>query len=95
MQFQDAEEDAAMLNIIRRRRIRRQPRERRCWVRPWLDVGRRQQFGHFNRLMPELRAEDPASYINFLRITPQMFDELVTRLAPRITKQDSNYRRAI
>ena len=45
--------------------------------------------------MPELRAEDPASYINFLRISPQMFDELVTRLTPRLMKKDTNYRKAI
>ena len=45
--------------------------------------------------MPELRHEDPASFHNFLRIPPHMFDELLTRLAQRITKQDTNYRKAI
>ena len=45
--------------------------------------------------MPELSAEDPASYINMLRVSPEMFHELVQRLAPRLTKRDTNFRKAI
>ena len=45
--------------------------------------------------MPELKLEDPASYINYLRVSPEIVDELVERLTPRITKQDTNYRKAI
>ncbi|XP_014671660.1 PREDICTED: putative nuclease HARBI1 [Priapulus caudatus] len=91
---QQAYNEAAAVNIIRRRR-RRRARQRRCWVRSFLGDVRSSQFGHFNRLMPELRHEDPASFHNFLRIPPDMFDELLTRLNPRITKQDTNYRKAI
>ena len=73
------DETEVIRGIIERRRQRRMPRERRYWVRPWLDVGRRLQFGQFHRLMPELRHEDPASFINYIRIQPQMFDELVSK----------------
>ena len=45
--------------------------------------------------MPELRHEDPASFINFIRIPPEMFDELITRIGPRCTKRDTNFRKAI
>lgn len=45
--------------------------------------------------MPELRNEDTASFFNFLRMPPVMFDELLARLVPLITKQDTNYRNAI
>lgn len=45
--------------------------------------------------MPELRYEDPASYFNFLRVPPVMFDELLDRLRPLITKQDTPYRKAL
>lgn len=89
------DETEVIRGIIERRRQRRMPRERRCWVRPWLDVGRRLPFGQFHRLMPELRHEDPASFINYIRIQPQMFDELVQRITPRVTKRDTNYRKAI
>ena len=44
--------------------------------------------------MCELRYEDPASYFNFLRVPPDMFDELLDRLGPLITKQDTPYRKA-
>uniref|UniRef100_A0A0P4W889 DDE Tnp4 domain-containing protein n=1 Tax=Scylla olivacea TaxID=85551 RepID=A0A0P4W889_SCYOL len=37
--------------------------------------------------MVELRAEDPASFTNFMQMVLVMFDELLGGLAPRITKQ--------
>lgn len=96
VQQQQAEDEQAMIALMRRRRRRaRRARRRRCWVRPWLGDVRRDQFGHYNQLMVELRREDPASFQNFLRIQPQMFDELLARVGPRITKQDTNYRKAL
>ena len=37
---------------------RRERQHRRCLVRPWLHSERRLHFGHFYRLMEELRLED-------------------------------------
>ena len=37
--------------------------------------------------MVELRREDPASFHNFLRMDATMYDELLARIGPRITKQ--------
>ena len=59
--------------------------------RPWLDVGRRRQFSQFNRLTPELQHEDPVSFINFLRIPPEMCDELITSIGPSCTKKDTKW----
>ncbi len=53
------------------------------------------QYGHYHRLMYELRCEDPASYFNFLRVPTDMFDELLGRLDPLIAKQDTPYRKAL
>jgi hypothetical protein len=83
------------VDLIRRRQERREARPRRIWCRPWLGVDRRFAFGQFSQLMPELRREDPASYINFVRMTPDLFDELVDRLSPGLTKQDTHYRNAL
>ncbi|XP_070182333.1 uncharacterized protein, partial [Littorina saxatilis] len=58
-------------------------------VRPW--IGRRRQFGMYDQLMVELRKEDHASFTNFLRISPAMFDELLARVGPGITKQYTFY----
>ena len=45
--------------------------------------------------MPELRHEDPGSFINFLRVPPEMFDKLITRIGLRCTNKDTNFRKAI
>ena len=77
--------------VVRRRRRR----PRRWWVRPWLDVDRRLQFGHYNRLMEELQMEDAESFRNFLRMDLIMFDELLNSVGSRITKKNTWYRQAI
>ena len=56
-----------------------------CWVRPPLSAESRQKFGHYDRLMAELRMEDQQSFFNFLRMPPQMFDELLNRVG-HVTK---------
>ena len=94
VQQQQTEDEQAVIGLMQRRR-RRQARRRRCWVRHWVGDVRRGQFGHYNQLMVELRREDPASFQNFLRIQPHMFDELLARVQSRITKQDINYRKAL
>lgn len=66
-QFTDAAD--AVHIILGRRRWRRAQGRRMLLVRPWLKEARRFQHGHFHRLMPELRYEDPSSYFNYLRVS--------------------------
>ncbi len=40
----------------------------------------------------ELRNEDQASFKIFMRMPPEMFDELLTIMGPRITKHNANYK---
>ena len=47
------------------------------------------------QLLVELRNEDQAYFKNFMRMPPELFDELLTRVGPRITKQNTNYREAL
>ena len=68
-------------------------RARQFWVRPWLLI--LSLYGQFEQLMPELEGEDPASFRNFVRMEPAMFRELINRLGPRISKQDTWYRKAL
>ena len=53
---------------------------------------RRVEQGLNDHLMVELRNEDHRSFQNFMRMPPAMFDEIVERLTPRITKQTTNWR---
>ena len=85
------EEDEIMAMAARRRRRR----PKRFWVRSWLIHERRLQFGHYDRLMAELRMEDTSSFFNYLRMEPLMFDELLQRVGPRIQKIDTNFRKAL
>lgn len=75
-------------------RVQRRRRQRRTvWVRPW--VQRRIELGQYARLMEELRLEDVRGFRNFLRVDPAMFQELLLRLTPRLTKMDTFYRKAM
>jgi len=66
---------------------------RTCWTRPWLTEERRQQYGHYTSLLDtQLRLEDPGAFRNFTRFTPEVFDEILERVAPVIQKQQTNYR---
>ena len=87
----------------RRPHVRRQilPREQRrgargrartCWVRDWLSHGERQAHSHYYSLMDNLRVNDPSSFRNFTRLEPALFDEVLGRIGPRITRQDTRYR---
>ena len=82
--------DAVMAEHLRNEERRRR---RRWWVRPWLL--RRPVLGQYESLMRELRDEDLQSFRNFLRMDPLMFQELLTRIAPRISKKDTWFRKAL
>ena len=79
-------------NRRRREPPRRQRRRKRWWVRPWLTPARRLEYGHYNRLMQELRVEDENSFTNYVRMPPQMFDELLQRITPVIQRQHTRLR---
>ena len=69
---------------------RRRRRARRCWVRPFLL--RRATHGHYVSLVQELQLHDRSTFKNFLRVTPDMFFEILERIEERITKKKTNYR---
>ena len=60
-------EQVALLKVRRRRCIQNR-RRRSCLVRHWLSEERRPQFGHYDRLLAELRMEDQQSFFHFLRM---------------------------
>ena len=72
---------------------RKKRRGRQIWVRQWLL--RRPVFGQYENLLVELNREDPRGYKNFLRVTPELFNELVDRVGPHIKKKDTFWRKAL
>ena len=65
----------------------RRKTQRKVWVRDWLT--RRHEFGQYDSLLSELHREDQRGYKNYLRITPDLFQEMIEKLAPRLQKQST------
>ncbi|KAH3856765.1 hypothetical protein DPMN_099359 [Dreissena polymorpha] len=67
------------MHRLDQKRARRR-RQRRWWIRAWLDPERRRQFGLYDQLMVELRREDQRAFINFTRMPPEIFYEILARV---------------
>ncbi len=68
-------------------------RKRRRWpVHPWSSRLQRQRYGAYDNLMVKMEREDPEAYQNYLRVSPQLFDEILGRIEHRIQRQHTNYR---
>ena len=63
------------------------------WVRPWLL--QREERGAYHNIMAELYATDIPGFTNFMRMTPEFFEMIKTRLEPRLARQATNYRAPI
>ena len=78
--------------IIAQASRKRKSKKRKSWMRNWRHARYIRGYGS---LIRDLRTEDPESYINFLRMSPQCFEELLDMIKPTITKRDSVMRMAI
>ena len=56
-------------------------------------MNQRNQLGHYSRLInwELLRHEDVITYKNYLRISPDLFDEILSRIKPSTMKPKSRY----
>ena len=72
---------------------KRRQRRRRWWVRPW--IARREQFGAYHALMSEMEGEEPESYVNFVRMDTQHFQQLLAAVTPLILKEETLMRGSI
>ena len=46
-------------------------------------------YGQYEKLIVELREEDPRGYKNYMRISSELFQELVERVGPKHDKKDT------
>lgn len=54
----------------------------------------REMLGEYHRLISELR-EHPDRFFTYFRMTPEIFDELLSLIEQSIQHRDTNYRKAI
>ena len=84
---------AALVVRDRVQRRRQRQRQREVGVKPWLL--RRPVFDQYENLLVELNREDPRGYKNFLRVTPELFNELVDRIGPHLQKNTTFWRKSL
>ena len=89
-QQMNAEAQLAALRLRRARRRRRRPRTK--WELDWRTQVDRLIHGPYTNLMVKLRRYDRKGFTNFLRLPPEMFDELLDRVGPALTKRTTNWR---
>ena len=66
------------------------PRSRHnMWVRPWLL--QREEWGPCHNIMADLYAIDIPGFTNYMRMTPEFFEMIKTRLEPRLARQATKY----
>ena len=72
---------------VRRRAVRR------VWTREWLL--RRELYGDFENLLAELHREDAQGFKSFIRITPELFQEMVEKITPIVKKETTKLRKPL
>ncbi|KAM7303909.1 uncharacterized protein ISCGN_013824 [Ixodes scapularis] len=92
---EDYEEDVLLTTLLvcTVKYKRRQQRRRRWWVRPFLLD--REEHGQACRLAAELRAHDEEYFRDYIRMPPSTFDTLLELVRDKITKTNTNCRKAI
>lgn len=72
---------------------RKRHTKKRVWVRNW--IARRATNDVTETLINEIRLEDAVAFNNFFRMSGNQFDYLLERVAPFISKQNTNMRQSI
>ena len=67
--------------------------ERTIWTRDWLLC--REDYGAYDTLLTELKQEDQKSFLNFIRMSPGLFESLLLKVTPLIERQNKSFRKAI
>lgn len=95
LEMEQNEQMALQLQVRNYVKEKKRRRPKRFQVRSWLTPERRVQFGYYDQLMVELRQEDTDTFRNFMRMPPEMFDELLDRVGPRLQKKFTNFRQPL
>ena len=74
-------------------KLKREEKKRSAWVKPWLL--KRDQLGFYDNLLQEFRLEDAELYKNYLRMSVDNFNEILTLVKDDLTKQNTHLRESI
>ncbi|XP_024877298.1 uncharacterized protein LOC112458093 [Temnothorax curvispinosus] len=65
-----------------------QKKKRKFWVRPMFTHEMRHLQGASDNLVVEMQITDREKFFNYFRMTPEVFEELLTLVGPRIQKEE-------
>ena len=82
-----------MCSIIIALCMKKKQKKKRQWCKKWLE--KREKMGSHVTILRELQDEHVRDFIQYLRMDPGTFYELVAKVAPSITKQQTNMRESI
>ncbi|KYQ46677.1 hypothetical protein ALC60_01018 [Trachymyrmex zeteki] len=63
-------------------------RKRKFWVRPMFTQRMRHLQGASDNLVVEMQTTDREKFFNYFRMTPELFEELLSLVGPLIEKQE-------
>ena len=74
-------------------RTRKKIKPRRWYTREWIEE--RELHGHYHILLQQCRLRDRDYFKYLVRMEPEMFDEILAKIKPRLEKQNTNFKKAI
>ena len=81
-----------LLKLILLKR-RKKERQRRCWIRKiYME---RCEKGEYHLLVRDLRLHDQEYFFRYFRMSPSTYEELLSFIAPKITKQSTQMRNPV
>ncbi|XP_025159509.1 uncharacterized protein LOC112589650 [Harpegnathos saltator] len=81
------------LLYIRHRKRKEMITKRKYWVHPIFKL--KQQQGDWHNLVREMILQDDDTYFTYMRMTPSMFEYLLSKVGPTITKMETHWRKPI
>ena len=84
---------AVLLAYFLKKRRKEVKKPRKYWTKPWLL--RRINHGAGYTLLKELASEEPTDFKNWIRMDPKTFNLLLSKVKPRIKRQDTHLRESI
>ena len=79
--------------LLRLKRKRRRQQRGRAWRKAW--ISKHDEQGAYYNLVRELGDSDRRGFNNFLRVSGDVFQDLLIRIQPAIEKKNTKFRSAV
>ena len=84
--YLDMDRERIILLLLLRRRMKKKQKQRKFWINPYIFT-MNQDGGHFKRKYEALKLCGNEKFFEYFRMTITSFEELFTKIGPRLQKQ--------